>query len=486
MIPRLPDSAWSRGAAAHLLSRAGFSGPPEEIDALHRLGPEKAVKSLLDGAAASLATTRPEGVDPVDMIAFRQAIKALDEEAARLKRREWQRQERQSQLALTQWWLERLRGKNADPVAEKLALFWHGHFATSVEKVKRSHLMWQQNDTLRREGLGDFGTLTKAIARDPAMLVWLDTDRSFRREPNENFARELLELFTLGEGHYSEGDIHEAARTFTPYKIDPRTQKFTYRKRQEISEPKTIFGQTGDFSGDDVVDLILKKPECAPFIARKLWEFYAFEKPDEKLVSHLADDFRAGGYEIRPLLETIFTSAAFYSSDAVRKQIKSPVQWVMALSRTLEIDLPPARMLLGALNGLGQVPFRPPSVKGWDGGKAWITTATLLLRYNLAAFSVGNQSVGLPLGNSGKVKDPRRFRALLAGRLPLKKIAPPETRQDPRKLVEALTDRLFQQTLPDRETAAFVSFAEARAPLDDSAVRDLLQLMMSTPQYQLT
>ncbi len=484
MLSPLAEADWTREKAAHLLNRAGFSGPPEEIDALHSLGAKNAVKQLLDGAAAKLEAPAPKGIEARDMLALRQSMRSLEEEARRERKKELQQQERQSARDLCEWWLLRMRGKTGDPVAEKLTLFWHGHFATSIVKVRQPFLMWQQNDTLRRNALGDFGTLTKAVARDPAMLVWLDTARSRAQKPNENFARELMELFTLGEGHYTEDDIRAAARTFTTYKIDPRTQTFRFERRQASPGPVSIFGRTGDFSGDDVVDLILEKPECAAFIARKLWVFYASGQPDEKLVQELASGFRESGYRIRPLLETIFNSAAFYSPAALSTQIKSPVQWVMTLARTLEVGLPPGRILLGALDALGQEPFRPPSVKGWDGGKAWINTATLLLRYNMAAFAVGNETTGGRPFQGGR--GARRFQEQLARQLPLDKIAPPELRQVPEKLAARMADRLFQRPLKERETTAFARFAAARDVLDDQAVRDLLQLMMSTPQYQIT
>ncbi len=486
MIPRLDDSAWSRPAAAHLLNRAGFGGTPAEVSDLHRKGLRGAVAHLLDGAGANLEAPKPEGIGPRDMLEFRQSLRDLDEEARQKARQELRRSEQASIVSLTEWWLGRMRGKG-DAVAEKLTLFWHGHFATSVEKVKSGYLMWVQNDTLRRQALGNFGTMTKAISRDPAMLVWLDTARSNMRQPNENFARELMELFTLGEGNYSEEDIREAARAFTGYKINQRDQSFRQAPAAQTDRgAKTFFRKKGNFDGDDVVDLILSRTECAPFIAAKLWKYYATDVPAPDLVKALGEKFRADGYEIRPLLETIFTSRDFYAGDAVRSKVKSPVEWLIGMGRVLEIDLPPGPMMMTTLAALGQVPFRPPSVKGWDGGKAWITTATLLLRYNLAGFAMGSD---VPMGGLMRRGNPRRLRRmqdLLAETLPLEKIAPPEVRADPGKLVATLIDRLFQSALPPRETATFIEAASAKMPFDDDEIRALLQLMMSTPQFQLT
>jgi len=391
------------------------------------------------------------------------------------------------------WWLERMR-TSPDPLQEKLTLFWHGHFATSVQKVRDAYYMWLQNDTLRRHARGNFGAMVKAISRDPAMVIWLDLRDSRPAHPNENFARELMELFTLGEGHYTEADIMAAARAFTGYRLDPRNQTFRFAPREADLGEKTIFGQTGPFNGDAVIDLILQKPECSKLLAKKLWEFFAYENPQPELVARLSEVIRVCNFDMRPALMKMFLSEEFFSDRAIRTQIKSPVQWMVQNARIFETDFPPAYVLYFAMRQLGQIVFNPPSVKGWDGGKAWISTSTLLARYNLAGVLVESNTQPLLNGIQNAVRDlgfesmndPASGGRAVAGLVNVARLAPPALRADPAKLVDALSLRLFQVVLADRSREAFLEFLQSKGqPPDDEAVRGLLHLMMSTPQFQL-
>ena len=352
--------------------------------------------------------------------------------------------------------------------------------------------MWQQNETLRQHAFGNFGLMAKAMSRDPAMLVWLDTRESKKDHPNENFARELMELFTLGIGNYTEQDVQQAARAFTGYRMNPADQTFRYAEFQHDAGAKHFLGKTGPFTGDDVIDIILAQPACAQFIARKIWEFYAYEGPSPALVQTLGAQLRASGYEIRPLLHTIFRSAEFYSPEAMRTQVKSPVQWLVQTSKILETNLPKPMVAVNALRQLGQVPFAPPNVKGWDGGKSWITTSTLLFRYNLANFSIGSGSLNLIAMRPGAAvqKDAKGGEGHEVPNydLPdLAKVVPAQIRADPKRVVDYLCFRLFQDPLTLRETETFKKFvADHEENLDEATLRELLHLMMSTPQYQLT
>ncbi len=231
---------------------------------------------------------------------------------------------------------------------------------------------------------GNFGVLVKAISRDPAMIDWLDLRESRAAHPNENFAREVMELFTLGEGNYTEKDVTEGARAFTGYRIDPRDQSFRFDPREHDNTPKTFLGRTDVLDGDQVIDTILAQPACARYLARKLWTFFAYENPPPALVDALAATLRANRYEMRPVLHQMFTSQEFYSPGGDAHADQEPVQWIVQTARDAG-DRPARRgPLQAALRQMGQVPFYPPSVKGWDGGKAWISTSTLLTRYNLA------------------------------------------------------------------------------------------------------
>ncbi len=443
-----------------------------------------------------------------------QEAPAGDEKARQMARQEILKGVRQTQAAdivdLGAWWLERMR-QASDPLEEKLTLFWHGHFATSIQKVRDAYLMWRQNQTFREHARGNFGVLVKAISRDPAMIDWLDLQQSKAAHPNENFAREVMELFTLGEGHYTEKDVTEGARAFTGYRINPKDESFLFQYSQHDSTPKQFLGQTVS-DGDQVIDAILQQPACAVFITKKLWTFFADENPSTPLLSSLAGTLLAGNYELRPVLRRMFASQEFYSPQVIGSQIKSPIQWLVQSTRTLDIDLPPKLPLMGSLRQLGQTPFAPPSVKGWDGGKAWISTSTLLLRYNLAGALI-----------SGKINAVKRPAAVIAAnakmpplvsdqpeaplppvvapvpapevpgapaeivnRPDLQKLAPPALRGDAKALVQNLTVRLFDQPLSAKEQQPFIDYLHAAgATVTDQHVAELLHLMMSTPHFQL-
>jgi uncharacterized protein (DUF1800 family) len=489
MLTPLQARQWDLQKAAHLLNRAGFGGTPDEIKAFCELGLDRAVQSALDGPDDSAQFPRPPWAQPRNLLEMRETMLLMSDEDRKAMQQDLQKQYRNEGLDLITWWLGRMR-YSPNPFREKLTLFWHGHFATSVAKVHDSYLMWVQNDTLRQHAFGNFGLMVKAISRDPAMLIWLDTRESKKDHPNENFAREVMELFTLGIGNYTEEDVQQAARAFTGYRIDPRDESFRYAPFQHDGGEKHFLGQSGPFSGDDIIDIILQQPACAKFIARKLWEFYAYSDPAPALVDQLAWNFRQGNYEIRPLISTILRSQEFYSADAVRTQIKSPVQWVVQTSKVLETGMPRPQITVNALRQLGQIPFAPPNVKGWDGGRAWITTSTLLYRYNMANFAVGNgplrierlRRIANPQNPAGAAFDVQNYNGP-----DLAKIIPQQVRADPRRLVAYLCFRLYQDPLSPRDTETFVKYVSDHGPNPtDDTLRELLHLMMSTPQYQLT
>ena len=488
MLIPLNPSQWDFSKAAHLLNRAGFGGSPEQIETLREAGFPNAVEQLLDGPDDLLAFPKPAWAVPQNMAEMRSAMMMLPPDEMKMKRKEMQKDYRGQLLDLVTWWLTRMRD-TPNPLREKLTLFWHGHFATSFAKVKQPYLMWLQNETLRQNALGNFRQMAKAMSRDPAMLVWLDTRESKKEHPNENFSRELMELFTLGIGNYTEDDIQQSARAFTGYRIDPVDESFRYAPFQHDDGEKKFFGQTGPFNGDDIIDLIVKNPACPRFITRKIWEFFVDDDPNPGVLEAIAWNFQRNDFAIRPLMREIFQSAAFYSPDVIRAQIKSPVQWLVQTSKELEINIPPGLLAMNALRQMGQVPFLPPNVKGWDGGKSWITTSTLLFRYNLLNFGVCNGPLTVqkfhPNNNAPAGQQERQVD--FDSHIDLAKIAPPEIRADSGKLVGALTQRLFQDSLSPNETEAFVKFVEAKKPdTSDQTVRELLHLMMSTPQFQLT
>jgi uncharacterized protein (DUF1800 family) len=394
-------------------------------------------------------------------------------------------------LDLRRWWLQAMMHGKA-PLLEKMTLFWHGHFATSVQKVKDAYWMWQQNDTFRRHALGNFATLTKEISRNPAMMIYLDLQQSRKEHPNENWARELMELFTVGIGNYSETDIRESARAFTGYRVDMTTQQFRFARPQHDDGSKSFMGRTGPLQGDDIIDILVKQPACAQFIGRKLWRFFVEDDPPQPIVDGIANRLRAHNYEMRPLLREIFSSAEFYSPRVMGNQIKSPIQYLIHTSKLLETELPSPMIVQNALLQMGQILFAPPNVKGWDGGKTWISTSTLLFRYNFANYLLSGDTMAgpsVPHGKRGGLGFRGRDESVQSAQrepVDINKLIPEAVRRKPQELVELLSQRFFQRSAADQERSAFLKYLEARKPdTSDDTMRGLLHLMMSTAQFQV-
>jgi uncharacterized protein (DUF1800 family) len=359
--------------ARHLLNRAGFGATDAEVRSLATLGRREAVERLLDGARREATLSPPAFVaEPIVPYSRLRGMGAEERMAAQRKRF-------QEALELRAWWLREMT-LTPSPLTERMTLFWHGHFATSQQKVRSNVLMYRQNALLRREALGNFGTLLRSVSKDAAMLVYLDNAGSRRQAPNENFAREVMELFTLGEGNYGERDVKEAARAFTGWSIDRESGEYRYRPFFHDTGQKTVLGRTGRFGGDDVVDILLARPETARFVVSKLWRELVSPTPDAAEVERLAAVFRESRYEIKPLLRALLTGDAFWAEDHRAALVKSPVDLVVGTLRTFGIrpmDYRPAAIVTAAL---GQNLFTPPNVKGWPGGEAWITSSTLLGR----------------------------------------------------------------------------------------------------------
>lgn len=353
-----PDNPWDTRKVLHLYRRAAFGATYAEQQHALQIGPHKAIDELISG--------RP-GWD------------AFDREAAGLAETIASQSDA---LQMRAWWFHCML-YSPHPLREKMTLFWHNHFATSQAKVQSVRYMLGQNQLLRRHALGSFRTLLHAISEDPAMMVWLDTHLSTRRQPNENYARELMELFSLGIGNYTEQDIREAARAFTGWQI--RHHRYYFNASEHDDGPKTVLGRSGRFNGHDIVDLCLDHPAAARFLARKLFRFFVSEEmtPDRELLEPLAQKLRSSNFDVRSAVETILRSQLFFAPIAYRSRVKSPVDFAVGIVHALEGRIGPTA-LAQATENLGQKIFYPPSVKGWDGGPAWINASTLIERHKLA------------------------------------------------------------------------------------------------------
>ncbi|MEX0586120.1 MAG: DUF1800 domain-containing protein, partial [Pirellulales bacterium] len=276
------------------------------------------------------------------------------------------------------------------PLRERMTLLWHNHFATSATKVNRLPLMLRQNGLMRRHALDRFRPLLEAMGRDPAMLLWLDGANSVKGRPNENYARELMELFSLGVGNYQEADVKEAARALTGWHLDDEKAVFVTERHDEGE--KTVLGQKGRWRDSDIVRIVLEHPAAGRWLARRLFRQFVSEaeSPPDALIEPLAEQLRKSDYDVAGCVRTILSSNAFYSEAAWRARVKSPVDYVVGLLRTLSASVP-VDDLGDAMQGIGQSLFAPPNVKGWDGGRAWLNSATLVARHNLAWRLVGGQ-----------------------------------------------------------------------------------------------
>ncbi|MFL6140651.1 MAG: DUF1800 family protein [Labedaea sp.] len=356
-----------RTAVRRLFDRFGFGPRPGELDAAAAQG--------FDRTAAALLSV-------VDDPAARDTGAPALAEVGKSERAK----ERDQQSELTLWWLDRMVASDA-PLLERLTWFWHGHFATSVQKVRSARLMLVQNETFRRLGLGDFAVLARAMTADPAMLIWLDGQKNTAKAANENLARELMELFTLGVGHYTESDVRAAARALTGWKVNREAATASVTARQQDRGSKTVLGHTGDLDAAALVDVLLAQPASPRFIAQRFWlRLVGGTPPDGAALDRLVAGY-GPNRDVRGLLRAIAAEPGL--RNAASTVVKQPVEWAVGLMRALRIrpsalaDTDRTKLLAG-LRGMGQVPFLAPSVGGWPAGPAWLTTSAALARLQLA------------------------------------------------------------------------------------------------------
>ena len=562
---------WTYARAAHLLERAGFGGAPEEIARVAAMTPQQAVDWLVDyertdnGAlprfdesgiwdagmdpfppsraeAVRLARQRGEGLGEkvLPAGAQRRLQPVVDKFFYSLIANNVETQ----RLGL--WWSNRMLTTRR-PLEEKLTLFWHGHFATGENKVRDYRMMLRQNQMFRANAAGNFRELLIGLLKDPAMLVYLDNGENIKAHPNENFGRELLELFTMGVGNYSERDVREAARAFTGWTNDVLV--FKLDTEQHDAGQKTFLGRTGALGGEDIIDIILAQPVTAEFVAAKLYRFFVREEIAGPVKAGLGSTFRDSGYQLKPLLKRIFLSKDFYSGPSVATQIKSPVHLVVSTYKKMGLTETPTIPDFGSMTAsLGQSLFDPPNVAGWAGGRTWITPSTLLERGNLfravlfpdvknfrapdrsmspTDARVGQRlSQGMGITEATKEDDASTImaesnmmvdrdedyntryggykgwlqtfeRTKLIPRQPaaisLTAMIQAAGGDTPEKIVDHLARRFLSVSLAEKDRAVLIDFLRGRlgtarmqpGPQLEDSLRELLYLILSTPQYQL-
>ena len=543
MLATLPPSAWDRTKAGQLLQRAGFGGIPDEIDPLAEMKPADAADYLLGPTKLSEVTPPPNVFKPglTEQQRFiRKKLRLLPPKDREMKGHELYRAVRAEQdrrlTDIRGWWLSRM-AQPALAAREKLVLFLHGHFATSAEKVRNPIMLFNQNQLFREKAYGRWHDLVLGVAKDPAMLMYLDGSKNRADAPNENFARELFELFTLGVGNYTEQDIQESARAFAGWTVgwphkpgEPEDQEnttpvFMDRKNWHDLKSKKIFGQRGSYDGEDVVRIALSQKAAAVWITRKLWRFYAGWFPEEDLQAELAEEWKRLDGEMRPYLRAMWTHPAFYDPQHAEDRVKSPTEWLVGLCRQLGSPLPAPALASNMLAELGQKLLEPPNVKGWDGGITWINTSTLTKRYEYTSWIVSGtrgmqRLAGMDLGRlaieSGlreipapmimdppapvavttmeisqkdlKLEAAKKARALLMiSPAPVGKLVQSPERRDPEKLISALSDRfLLGCPISEEVRRKLLESSGTSLPLTDATIRKIILSLVQSPVYQVT
>ena len=418
------NSAWQ---VPHLLRRAGFGSSPGELSDYATLGFSGSIDRLLNY----------DSIDDSSLPSQPNVTMSYEKNPAKGEI-----------VNLIEWWLDRMIN-TPRPLEEKITLFWHNHFATAIYKVKSPYLMFKQNDLLRSKAMGNFEDLLMGITEDPAMLIWLDGAKNRKNAPNENYGREVMEVFTTGRGYYTEDDVKAAARAFTGYTLDS-DGNVHFEPRLHDASSKTFLGQTGNLGPEDVVKILANHPGTAKNIVTELFEYFAYDNPGNDTINRLTQIYANTNGNIKAIVESILTSNEFVSSQSYLAQVKSPIEFVVAALRSLGATVTPT-IAASTLNNMGQLPFDPPSVFGWPSGLAWINTSSILDRINF------------PL----TIQDPTNV---------------PSTPSD--NYTEEIARVIFQDGLPQEVIQSVQSSTNAITDPQDK-LRDTLRLIMASPFYNL-
>ncbi|MFN8353391.1 MAG: DUF1800 domain-containing protein [Spirosomataceae bacterium] len=466
----------------HLYWRAGFGATPAQLQAYAHKPIRKVVKDILQDA---------EAIEPLSVVAndllskkeLRDQAKELfmNGEINKAQVAEMLKENRQKIGELNLAWLDRMaNGQGA--LREKMTLFWHGHFATR----SRNALFTQvQHNTLRKHALGKFGDLLMAVSKDPAMLQFLNNQQNRKNAPNENFAREVMELFTLGRGNYTETDIKNAARTFTGWGFNPLGE-FVFRPLFHDNGEKTIFGKTGNFTGEEMIQLLLEKEQTARFIVTKIYKFFVNETPNEAHINDLAKRFYKKNYDIADLMEHIFTADWFYEPQHIGNRIKSPVELLASIRHTTGLSPEKKQGLLFIQKVLGQVVFYPPNVAGWPGGQNWIDSSSLLFRMKIPEFFFKSTQVNIAAKDDGDPdneeltrKEARAFKVTMNWQTFGETFGSYQNEE----LLNQLASYLLQVPISDDQKKLVMR--RAQSAKEGDLLKNLTVALMSLPEYQL-
>jgi len=487
-------------------SLAAFQDPMGAVMAVPAGAPTPPPGGMAAGPAAALpapaspaqpGTANPAGPTPplaaVDALRPRAMLAMRRQGVPRLRRADLTPEQRKAQnmgirdafSGMSTAWMDRM-ATSPGQLREKVALFWHGHFACRTRRPDDSLALL---NTIREHALGKFPDLLLAVSQEPAMLQFLNNQQNRKEHPNENFAREVMELFTLGRGNYTETDVKEAARAFTGWGYDAQS-RFVFRERQHDAGSKTLLGQTGSWGGADALRIIMRQPAASTFLVTKMYRFFVNDVPNPAHIAPLAVAFRQSGYDVSDLLERIFSADWFYAPANTGSLIKSPVALVAGLRRTLNLKVDNDKQLLGYQKALGQTLFMPPNVAGWPGGRAWIDSSSLLLRLQLPGILFKNAEFAVRLKDDENDITPqttgkeRLVKNTESTHLPLTPLQQLLGATPPEQQPQVLASFLLQTPLrPDN--LALVQQAAAKAATPEERLRNTLVSLLSLPEYQL-
>jgi len=458
----------SQDKIKHLYWRSGFGLSPTEWKKAKSQNLQYHIEQIFNTAS------KVKKINSEIQVRSDVEFKRLDKE----ERKKLLKKEKQLVLQQNAEWVVRMADESESAFLEKMSLFWHGHFACISKGSKHAS---QQLNTIRTHALGNFRTFVHAMAKDVSMIRFLNNQQNKKRSPNENFARELMELFTIGRGHYSEQDIKEAARAFTGWSSNFQGD-FIFKKRHHDYGEKTFMGQTGNFDGREIIDIILDRPETAQFICRKIYRFFINEKVNEQQLAKLSNRFHQSDYDIKDLMRYIFSSDWFYDKENVGTKIKSPIELLAGIMRTFHVNFDGEKSILFIERALGQVLFNPPNVAGWAEGKNWIDNSTLMLRLNLVAFLFQATDVNFKVKEEFESKKRNKAIRKIKADVNLKPLLNQFIDSSDDKVFEQLSQYLIQGNL----NFSLKSLQPYLAKNDkEDFIKSLALRLMSLPEYQV-
>lgn len=452
----------------HLYWRAGFGISLKEYQNISNQPIPKIVKKLINDAKKP--TLLNGQLAKMDYEAYKKMSKT--------QKKELRKESVQSNIKLNALWVKQMATSN-NPLLERMTLFWHGHFAC-INKIN-PYLSENQNNTIRQYALGNFKDLVIAIAKDPAMIRFLNNQQNKKAAPNENFARELMELFTIGRGHYTENDIKEAARAFTGWHSNIKGE-FNFNKRQHDFGEKTFMDKTGNFDGTDIIEIILEKKETARFIATKVYQYFVNDNINKEHIEELTDCFFASNYNIETLMNTVFTSDWFYDKKNIGTKIKSPIDLLVGITKTFNVQFEDAKSIFFIEKVLGQILFNPPNVAGWARGKAWIDNASLMLRLNLVNYLF--QTAEINITEKPELEAARNKQAIkrINATINTRELVKSLKKHTEAEIFEILSQWLIQPkiTLQKTDFEEFINTTSTKTLIESLSMR-----LMTLPEYQL-